>query len=476
MRPPVDLWFSAAIAADVAWMSHADAAARARRRHERLVRLLDAAARGSRLYRKLIGDRDPSTLPLSALPVVRKPELMARFDAWVTDPRLKLPALRRFAADPSLIGEPFDGGFVVWESSGSSGEPGLFVQDAAAMAVYDALESLRRPNVGGLGPLFNPWGPDVSMVFLGATTGHFASVVSIERLRRLNPLAAARLRCVSILQPSAVWMAQLRALAPSIIATYPSAAVLLAQARLAGELDIAPRELWLGGETFTPPMRALVHRAFGAAVMQSYGASEFLAIAAECAHGRLHLNDDWAVLEPVDAALQPVPPGTPGTTTLLTNLANHVQPLIRYDLGDSVTLHPQPCPCGSSLPVIEVQGRADDTLHVGPAARATPLLPLALGTVLEDEAGLFDYQLVQDGPRALRLSTAGCGPQAEAALCRGRDALVKFVAAQGGGTVHVRCRSGVDAAPGRSGKRQRIVCALGPGPLAMDQSGPGRPD
>lgn len=471
MRPPFDPWLSAAVAADVAWMSRADAASRERRRRERLVRLFDAAARGSRLYRRLIGERDPRSLPLEALPVVHKHELMAQFDAWVTDPRLTLPALRRFVSDPARIGEPFDGGYVVWESSGSHGEPGLFVQDAAALAVYDALEALRRPSLRSLGHLFDPWGLAETMVFVGATSGHFASTVSIERLRRLNPLAATRMRSVSILQPAAAWMAQLRALAPTVVATYPSAAVLLAEAKLAGALDIAPRELWVGGETFTPAMRALVRRAFGPGVSQSYGASEFLAIAAECAHGRLHLNDDWVILEPVDADHRPVAPGTPGATTLLTNLANLVQPLIRYDLGDRVTLCPGRCPCGSPLPVIEVQGRADDTLRLGEGAHPTQLLPLAVGTVLEDEAGLFDYQLVQDGPRALRLSTPRRGAQADASLQRGREALARFIAAQGGGVVRIACRSGVDEAAGRSGKRQRIVCAL-PEALAPDQAGP----
>lgn len=472
MRPPIDLWLSAAIAADVAWMSQAGAATRARRRQERLVRLLDAAGRGSRLYRRLIGTRDPRTLRLSELPVVHKRDLMAQFDDWVTDPRLALPALRRFASDPARIGEPFAGQFVVWESSGSSGEPGVFVQDAAAMAVYDALEALRRPDLHRLGRLFDPWRAQETLVFLGATTGHFASVVSMERLRRLNPFAAARMRSVSILQPVSAWMAQLRALAPSVIATYPSAAVLLAQAKLAGEPVPAPRELWLGGETVTPAVRALLRRAFGATVWQSYGASEFLAIAAECAQGRLHLNDDWVILEPVDEHLRPVPAGTPGATTLLTNLANHVQPLIRYDLGDRVTLHAQPCSCGNPLPLIDVQGRADDILTIGPAAHATHLLPLALGTVLEDEAGLFDYQLVQEGPRSLRLSTPAHGAEAEAALGRGREALLRFVAAQGGAAVKVQCHAGVEAAPGPSGKRQRIVGLPGGRPLAMDQSAP----
>lgn len=470
MRVPFDPILSAAVAADVAWMSSADAATRARRRRERLVRLLDAAARGSRLYRRLIGARDPRTLPLDALPAVRKPELMAHFDEWVTDPRLTLPALRRFVADPARIGEAFEGAYVVWESSGSSGEPGLFVQDAAAMAVYDALEALRRPSLRGLGRLFDPFAPGEVMVFVGATTGHFASTVSIERLRHLNPLAAARVRSVSILQPAAVWMAQLRALAPTVISTYPSAAALLAEAKLAGALDVSPRELWVGGETLTPAMRALVRRAFGVPVAQSYGASEFLAMAAECTHGVLHLNDDWVILEPVDAAHRPVPPGTPGATTLLTNLANLVQPLIRYDLGDRVTLLPTRCPCGSPLPAIEVQGRADDTLRLGPAAHPTQLLPLAVSTVLEDDAGLFDYQLVQRGPGALELSTPARGAAAEASLRRGREALARFAAAQGAPRLQIRCRTGVAPQAGRSGKRQRIVCACTPAALAKDQA------
>jgi phenylacetate-coenzyme A ligase PaaK-like adenylate-forming protein len=92
---------------------------------------------------------------------------------------------------------------------------------------------------------------------------------------------------------------------------------------------------------------------------------------------------------------------------LLTNLANHVQPLIRYDLGDRVTLRESPCAlrariCRSS------KSPADATPRSGWARRRTACrsCPLALSTVLEEEAGLFDFQLIQDGPRELSLNTA----------------------------------------------------------------------
>ena len=74
--------------------------------------------------------------------------------------------------------------------------------------------------------------------------------------------------------------------------------------------------------------------------------------------------------------------------------------------GDRVTLHDQRCACGSVLPVIEVTGRHQDSLRVGPPGkRAVTLLPLAISTVLEEQAGLFDFQLVQQGPQDLVLHT-----------------------------------------------------------------------
>ena len=458
MLPPFDPWVSCSIAADVAAAAHAGSQALAARQARRLNELLAAVARGSGLYRRLLKGRDPASVRLADLPVMRKADLMRQFDDWVTDPELKLDALRRFIADPGRIGDPFLGRYVVWESSGSSGEPGIFVQDASAMAVYDALEALRRPLLRPLQRLLDPWGLGERSVFVGATGGHFASTVSIERLRRLNPSLARRLHSVSFLQPLQALVAELNALAPTAIATYPSAAVLLAEERLAGRLKVAPQAMWTDGETLSPAMRAFVKQAFGCPVVDSYGASEFLSLASECLHGCLHLNSDWVILESVDDRGHPVPAGKAGATTLLTNLANHVQPLIRYDLGDCLTLHASVCACGSHLPAIEVQGRSDDTLRLGrPGAQAVRVLPLALSTVLEDEAGLFDFQLVQKGPCELLLSTGLRGQAGSSALRRARTVLAAFLAQQGAASVQIRCRSGQPGRRGRSGKVQRVI-------------------
>lgn len=463
MLPAFDSLRSASIAADVFAATHSSARNLAARRERRLGDLLSAAAQGSTFYRRALKGRDPRNLRLQSLPIVRKAELMGRFDDWVTDPELRLDALRRFTAERARIADAFLGRYVIWESSGSTGEPGIFVQDTAAMAVYDALEALRRPVVPHLPRLFDPWGLAEQLVFVGAIDGHFASTVSIERLRRLNPLLAHRLHSVSFLQPTARLVAELDALVPTVLSTYPSMAALLAQEHLDGRLKIAPREVWTGGETLSAAMRAFTKEAFDCALVNSYGASEFLALACECRCGGMHLNSDWVILEPVDGQGRAVPSGEAGATTLLTNLANHVQPLIRYDLGDRVRILETPCECGCNLLLIEVDGRDDDTLQLGdaPAARVS-VMALALSTILEDEAGLFDFQLVQLGPCELLLRTGLRGEDAILPLERAHAALMAFLSRQGVGDVRIHCRSAEPGRRGRSGKVQRVMVSLLP--------------
>jgi phenylacetate-coenzyme A ligase PaaK-like adenylate-forming protein len=458
MLPPYDPWVTATVAFDVALAARARPAAIEARVRQRLGALLEAARRRSPLMRKALAGHDPATVRLDALPVTTKRDLMARFDEWVGDPEVEHDALARFMADPKRVAEPYIGRYIAWESSGSSGEPAMFLQDAAAMAVYDALEGLRRPVWGHAGRLLDPWGLADRTVFVGAIDGHFASNVSLERLRRLNPLLRERVHAISFLQPLESLCRALETRNPTVLATYPTQAVLLAEERVAGRLKISPREVWTGGETLTPAMRGVVQDAFGCKVVNTYGSSECFTIASDCPQGRLHLNADWVILESLDDEGRPAAPGTAGRTTLLTNLANHVQPIVRYDLGDRVTLHATRCACGSQLPTIDVQGRCEEVLRV-PAGRGRTLsvLPLAVGTVLEEEAGLYDFQLRQRTPACLELRSGLRGAAAERDLRRARGALGAFLARQGAHGVQVECHPGEPLTVGRSGKIPRIV-------------------
>jgi phenylacetate-CoA ligase len=451
-------WFtSSVVALDVMATTHASAAVIASLQDRRLRALLEAA-RATRHYQQVLRGRDLGQVSLDTLPVTGKAQLMQHFADFVADPQLTLPGLQALCADPTRIAESYLGRYCVWESSGSTGRPGVFVQDEHTMGVYDALEALRRNSPRPQARWLDPLCLGERFALVGATGGHFASHVSLQRLCRQHPWVGLSTRSFSILQPTADLVEQLNSHAPTIIGTYPTAAVMLADEALRGRLRAAVQEVWTGGETLSAAMRRHVEKAFGCALRNSYGASEFLPIAWECGQQRLHVNADWVILEAVDARHHAVPAGQVSHTTLLTNLANHVQPLIRFDIGDRIVFDTQPCPCGSALPTLQVQGRSDDAL-VERDRRGAPvtLLPLALSTLLEDEAGVFDFQLHQQGTGRWSLSLGPGAPQTPAVRERCRNLLADFAHLQGVVGLRIVTHLAPALAKGRSGKCKRIV-------------------
>ena len=453
-----------AVSMDVLACARVSVQALASRQQARLANLLTSAMRDSRFYRDHLRGIQPGSTPLGELPAVSRHALMAHFDDWVTDPQIKHHELAAFTADSQRIGEAYLGKYLVWESSGTSHEPGIFVQNVQTMAVYDALEALRRSAPRPLQRWLDPLALTERIAFVGATSGHFASFVSVQRMRALHPWLAPSMRSFSILQSNRALLDQLNAFAPTVIATYPTVAAMLTDEALRGALHFAPKEVWTGGETLSAATRRRLESTFGCTVRNSYGASEFMSISWECAQQRLHVNADWVILEPVDAHGQAVPAGKLSHTTLLTNLANPVQPLIRYDIGDQVLLRQEPCECGCCLPVIEVLGRCDDALVMaGRHGRPVTLLPLALSTVLEDDAGVFDFYLRQRDDRTLVLRLGLQGAEGEAAVARCRAALERFAQAQELKPIKLISELGQAIPRGRSGKTHRIVACQSAG-------------
>jgi len=223
-------------------------------------------------------------------------------------------------------------------------------------------------------------------------------------VRTRHPVLAGRNRTFSLMTPLPALVRALNEFRPAIVGSYPTALAVLAGEQAAGRLRIAPTLLLSGAERLSTPLGERISGSFRCPIRDTYAASEFMGIAFDCRCGRLHVNADWVILEPVDAAGEPVAPGVASHTTLLTNLANRIQPLIRYDLGDSVTVFTAPCPCGSPLPAIRPEGRRDETLWVELAEGVTrPLIPLVLATAVEEATGVLRYQVLQSGPRRLRL-------------------------------------------------------------------------
>ncbi|HTP75106.1 MAG TPA: phenylacetate--CoA ligase family protein [Burkholderiaceae bacterium] len=467
MNPPptVSPWLWASVFAQTL-AAGADAQVARQWRELRLASLL-TAARASPLYRQRMQRarlRGPSGL--DALEPVGKAELMQRFDDWATDRAVTRAAVERFFATSHDLSDAFLGRYLVWTSSGTSGTPGIFVQDEQSLAAYEALDALRlrAPSSHTTLPL-PAWSAGQRFAFVSATGGRFAGAVAITRLQRLHSAwswLAPQVHTFSVMTPLAQLARELQACQPTVLITYPSCAVALARLQLDGRLRLGLTELWLGGEQLSDGQRTLLRRAFGCPLRNNYGASEFFTIACECEHGRLHLNDDWVILEPVDRQLRPVAEGEPSHAVLLTHLANHVQPLLRYRLDDAVRFSGERCACGCRLPVIEVQGRSGHTLVMHDAHdRAVTLLPLALETAIEEGAQVTQFQLLCTAPDALELRFEPEVADAAAAFRRARAALHAFLRQHGLGAVRIAQGSDPPLRERASGKLCRV--RVGPG-------------
>jgi phenylacetate-CoA ligase len=376
-----------------------------RRQRSRLGATIAFAKRHCAFYRERYGRILREVPDILSLPPVTKQELMENFSDWVTDPAVTREEVEAFVSAPDRIGSRYLGRYIVFSTSGTTGRPALFVHDRGAATVYLALAAVRR-----FLPLLSPrtlWSflrRNRRTATVIATGGHFTSSVIDGLARRGHPFLSRNNRVFSLLLPIPELVEKLNEFQPAVLGTYPTAMAVLAQEREAGALRIDPVLALTGAEWLSPDARERIASAFGCPVRDTYAASEFMGIAFDCGHGRLHVNADWVILEPVDERYRPVPAGRPSHTALLTNLANRVQPILRYDLGDSVTEIPGPCPCGSPLPGIRVEGRRDEVLSLRSASGGTvALLPMALCTVIEETPGVRSYQVVQAGPALLRL-------------------------------------------------------------------------
>ena len=118
-----------------------------------------------------------------------------------------------------------------------------------------------------------------------------------------------------------------------------------------------------GAEAVLPADRAILSRAFGPGIFETYGSRETMLMAAECEqHAGMHLSQENLVLE-VTRNGQLVGPGVAGDV-VVTDLHNYGMPMIRYVNGDVAVLAPTDrCPCGRGLARLEhVDGRRADTL------------------------------------------------------------------------------------------------------------------
>jgi phenylacetate-coenzyme A ligase PaaK-like adenylate-forming protein len=179
-----------------------------------------------------------------------------------------------------------------------------------------------------------------------------------------------------------------------------------------------------------------------------------------------HVNADWAVVEAVEADGRAVPAGTLSRKVLLTNLANTVQPFIRYELGDRIALANGPCPCGSRLPrVARIEGRSAEVFWVRDGRGYRQVQGEVFKHAFDSAREVREWQAVQEGRNRVRvrleLLPGADFDQDRAWRMLGRQ--MRMFGLEGLLEVSLEPVPGLPADP-HSGKFRRIVSLVGPPP------------
>ncbi len=399
----------------------------------KVVRFLEwARSRSSHLAERFEGR---SSTRWRELPITNKAQMMARWDDVVTvrvrrDEALEV-ALR---AERDRDFSPMLRGYTVGLSSGTSGNRGLFVASTDERAEW-AGSAIARVLTTGI-PGFPP---ERVAFFLRASSNLYESVGSRRIAFRFFDLAI----------PFDAHVAALRDQRPTILIAPPSMLRLLAEARVRGELEIAPRIVVSVAEVLDPIDEGVIRRGFGVTVHQIYQATEGF-LGASCAFGTVHLAEDVAVIErePVcgshEGAFHPI----------VTDFRRRSQPIVRYRLDDVLVPRRSPCPCGLvTVGLDRIEGRADDLLQTHD--HSAPLFPdFARRAVMLADARITDYRVLQTAIDRISLHVDPTD-----AWDRAASALVALFASRG-----VRVTIDRLGSPARDPmkKLRRIVCALGP--------------
>ena len=340
----------------------------------RLVEVVQLAGKHVPYYRKTFAETgvDVSTFrgpeDLSQLPILEKQPVRAHPTALL-DERLHCRKL------------------LVTHTSGTTGTPLDIYHDEALMSAAYAYFDSRCREVAGLARRRN------RSVSIGVS-----QVASPNRTRppfwvynaRWNQLYMSCYHLAPKFLDS--YVAALRKFRGEYFEGYPSSVYTVARHIVDNNLPPVPFvACFPTAETLFDFHRETIAKAFGCRVYNQYGCSEMVVFAGECEHGSMHLSPEIGYVEVVDKQDRPVPVGQVGQL-ICTSVINHVQPFIRYRLGDVGALSDKRCPCGRPLPVLDrIEGRIDTVLITRDGRRIGRLDP-----VFKGGRGIAEAQIVQN--------------------------------------------------------------------------------
>ena len=202
------------------------------------------------------------------------------------------------------------------------------------------------------------------------------------------------------------FIARIRNRRPKMLFGYPSALAHIARHAEERRIrldDLGTKVALVTAEKLYDEQRDDIRRVFGCPVANGYGGRDAGFIAHECPQGGMHITAEDVIVEVIDPEGRPVKAGMPGEI-VVTHLATHDFPFIRYRTGDIGVLSDRQCACGRGLPLLEeIQGRSTDFVV---ARDGTVMHGLALIYAVRDVPGVREFKVIQESLDRTRLLLA----------------------------------------------------------------------
>jgi len=184
---------------------------------------------------------------------------------------------------------------------------------------------------------------------------------------------------------------------PQILDGYSGSILLFAkEVERKGVENINPRIVFGTAELIDSVSCRVIEKVLNAPYYDQFGCSEVDRTAWQCPEKvGYHMDVDSVITEFLDEKKQNVADGERGEI-VYTSLFNYAMPIIRYAVGDVGTPTNEECPCGRTLPLMDVvEGRKDSLLILPGGGYISPRTFTVAMSMFEGYNQIEQFQVVQ---------------------------------------------------------------------------------
>ncbi|PNR95139.1 phenylacetate--CoA ligase family protein [Petrotoga olearia] len=255
-------------------------------------------------------------IPINELPTINKNIMIDNFDKFFKDDQITKNKVEDFLNNnPNPTSLLYDKYHVI-HSSGSTGTVGYYLYSEKEWDFIKAISTRMFSNFTLKRKKY---------AFIGAVDGHYAAIsLFLSPLNQTEKFFYKDYIVMDINKPIKTYLKKLNDFQPDNLTGYPYGIRSLAQFQNEGFLNIHPEVIVCGGEPLLKNVKLFLKEVWkNSKIVDSYATSESLAmgVSREDLKG-MYIYDDAVYLEIQE------------NKTILTNLYNYTQPIIRYELTD----------------------------------------------------------------------------------------------------------------------------------------------